>query len=149
MLDFNGVGAMGLRNGVEPIALEGRPRGLTVPPSIESIEDTEGGRFKRDLSPQSILEETFDKSSFGVTLDTLLRDSDLVRSDFDPWSLLMSVLDDRREVWDGVFVRGEREGEEDTLVSEGVLARWEEPGGVGMVDPNARGCCNLPNIGNL
>lgn len=140
---------MGLRNGVVPMVLGGGPRGLTPPPSMESIEDTEGGRFNRDLSPQSILDETLDRSSLGVTLDTLLRDSDFVRSDLDPWSLLISGLDDRREVWEGVFVRGDREGEEDTLVRDGVLARWEEPGGVGMVDPNARGCCNLPNIGNL
>lgn len=90
---FRGVGTSGLRNGV---ALEMDGLGLEVLLSVDSMEDTEGGLFSKDLSPQSILEDTFDRSSLGEALYTLPRDSALVRSVLDPPDL-------PREVWDGVL----------------------------------------------
>ena len=62
---FREVGTSGLRNGV---ALEMDGLGLEVLLSVDSMEDTEGGLFSKDLSPLSILEDTFDRSSLGEAL---------------------------------------------------------------------------------
>lgn len=140
------MSAIGLRNG---IVLEGAPRGLIVLPSMESMEETDGGLFNNDLSPQSILDDTFDKSSLGEALETLLKDSDLVKTDFELPSLLRSVLDDLSEVCEGVLERDGRDGEDETLDREGVLGRSEDAGVLGMAEPNTLGCGNLPSIGNL
>ena len=63
--DLREVGTSGLRNGV---ALEMDGLWLEVLLSVDSMEDTEGGLFSKDLSPQSILEDTLDKSSLGEAL---------------------------------------------------------------------------------
>lgn len=90
---FKEVGTSGLRKGV---ALEVDALGLEILLSVDSMEDTEGGLFSKDLSPLSILEDTLDRSSLGEALFTLPRDSALVRSVLDPPIL-------PREVWDGVL----------------------------------------------
>lgn len=146
LVDFKGVGAMGLRNGV---LLEEGLRGLMMPFSVESIDVTEGGLFNIDLSPESILEDTFDKSSLREALKTLLNDSDFVKSDLELLSWFKSDFDDLSEVCEGVLERGEGHGEDETLESEGVLGRYEEAGVLGVTGPYTLDCDNLPNIGNL
>ncbi|KAK4307563.1 hypothetical protein Pmani_020707 [Petrolisthes manimaculis] len=102
---MRGVGATGLRKWVEPGVLDGvegtnPPLGLPAPPPpSESKEDTDGGLLSNDLSPQSTLDETLDRSSLGVDLDKSLLDSlSLFRSDLDPSSLLRSDLELLSEV---------------------------------------------------
>lgn len=87
------VGTTGLCNGVN---LEVGTLGIHMLLSVDSMEDTEGGLLSKDLSPQSILEDTFDRSSLGEALYTLPRDSAFIKSVLEPPDL-------PREVCDGVL----------------------------------------------
>lgn len=126
--DLRDVGTTGLCNGVN---LEVGTLGLLVLLSVDSMEDTEGGLLSKDLSPQSILEDTLDRSSLGEALYTLPRDSAFTMTVLEPPDL-------PRDVCDGVLKR--EGGVKETLEREGVR---------GMSEPYCFGCGNLPNIGNL
>lgn len=58
-------GTTGLCNGV---TLAVGTLGVLILLSVDSMEDTEGGLLSKDLSPQSILEDTLDRFSLGEAL---------------------------------------------------------------------------------
>lgn len=62
---FRDVGTTGLCNGVNLVVWT---LGVLILLSVDSMDDTEGGLLSKDLSPQSILEDTLDRFSLGEAL---------------------------------------------------------------------------------